>query len=455
MKNEELSALIARYDVPVPRYTSYPTVPFWEDNLSTERWKEEVRLAYLRGGKEGISLYIHLPFCERLCTYCGCNKRITINHGVETPYLQSVLEEWRQYKALLGEDIILRELHLGGGTPTFFSAENLRLLLDGILKEVHLHPDYEFGVEIHPTVTNTMQLQTLFDLGFKRLSVGVQDFDETVQAIINRRQTFEETYKIIATARAIGYDSINVDLIYGLPRQTLDSVRNTIEKIRVLKPERIAFYSYAHVPWKSKGQRHYTEADLPQGADKRALYELGVEMLREAGYYEIGMDHFALAHDELYRASRQGTLHRNFMGYTPRKTELLVGLGASSISDTGTAFAQNNKEIEGYQACIRQGNLAVERGHVLNAEDRALRQHILGLLCHGRTSWQEGEAFLPVLEEGLLRLKNLEADKLVRLSSQSIEITDLGKKFIRNIASQIDARLWRRNLEKPTFSQAV
>jgi oxygen-independent coproporphyrinogen-3 oxidase len=209
------------------------------------------------------------------------------------------------------------------------------------------------------------------------------------------------------------------------------------------------------VPWKSKGQRHYTEADLPQGADKRALYELGLEMLQEAGYFEIGMDHFALSHDELYRASRQGTLHRNFMGYTPRKTELLLGLGTSSISDTGTAFAQNNKEVEGYQTQVSEGNLAIERGHVLNAEDMALRQHILGLLCHGRTSWQAGEHFTSILEEGVERLKTLEMDKLVHLSPQSIEITDLGRKFIRNIASQIDARLWRRALEKPTFSQAV
>lgn len=455
MKHEELSALIARYDVPVPRYTSYPTVPFWEDNLALHRWKSEVVQAHQRGGKQGVSVYIHLPFCERLCTYCGCNKRITVNHAVETPYLHAVLQEWQQYKTLVGEPIILRELHLGGGTPTFFSPENLRVLIENLLEGVTLHQDYEFSVEIHPTVTSTAHLQTLFDLGFKRLSVGVQDFDEQVQYIINREQTFEQTYKTIATARAIGYESINVDLIYGLPRQTQDSVRQTIEKIHILRPERIAFYSYAHVPWKSKAQRRYTEADLPQGAEKRALYELGLEELRKAGYYEIGMDHFALPHDDLYKASVNGTLHRNFMGYTPRKTELLIGLGASSISDTGTAFAQNAKEVEAYQAHLTAGESPIERGHLLNDEDQILRKHVLNLLCRANTSWELGKDYSPTLQEGLQRLKTLEQDGLVRLTSQSISITEVGKKFVRNIASQIDARLWRKALEKPTFSQAV
>jgi oxygen-independent coproporphyrinogen-3 oxidase len=451
----DLTALIARYDVPVPRYTSYPTVPFWEDNLSIERWKSEVYQAHQRGGKEGVSLYIHLPFCERLCTYCGCNKRITVNHAVEMPYLQTVLAEWAQYKALLGKDIILRELHLGGGTPTFFSAENLKILLNGILEGITLHPDYEFGVEIHPTVTTTAQLQTLFDMGFQRLSVGVQDFDEQVQYIINREQTFEQTYKTIATARVMGYTSINIDLIYGLPRQTKESVRQTIEKIQLLKPERIAFYSYAHVPWKSKAQRRYSEEDLPQGTEKRALYEVGLEMLQQAEYHEIGMDHFALPQDELYLASTSGTLHRNFMGYTPRKTELLIGLGASSISDTGTSFAQNAKEVENYQTQIATGNLAVERGHCLNEEDQILRKHILDLLCQGHTSWEIEKNHLSILPEGLERLKSLAQDNLVELTPNSITITRLGKKFIRNIASQIDARLWRKAIEKPTFSQAV
>jgi len=454
MQNTELSALIARYDVPVPRYTSYPTVPFWENNLPTKDWKSEVLLAY-QHSREGISLYLHLPYCEKLCTYCGCNKRITMNHGVEIPYINTVLREWEMYKRLLGKGIVIRELHLGGGTPTFFSAENLHLLLTGLLKDTQLHPDYEFGVEIHPTVTSTAQLQTLFDLGFKRLSVGVQDFDAKVQYIINRAQTFEQTYKIIATARAIGYQSINIDLIYGLPRQTAESVQMTIEKIQILKPERIAFYSYAHVPWKSKSQRRYTEADLPQGADKRALYELGFAALLQAGYHEIGMDHFALPTDELYQASRNGTLHRNFMGYTPRHTELLIGLGASSISDTGTAFAQNEKEIEAYQAQIDEGDLPIVHGHLLTNEDKILRKHILHLLCNGFTSWEEGTDSHISLAEGLQRLKPLENDGLVKLTSNGITITTVGKKFVRNIASQLDARLWRKATEKPTFSQAM
>ncbi|MCU0444707.1 MAG: oxygen-independent coproporphyrinogen III oxidase [Microscillaceae bacterium] len=450
----QFTHLIQKYDIPTPRYTSYPTVPFWDDNLDESQWRKQVIQAY-QANQEGISLYIHLPFCEKLCTYCGCNKRITVNHQVEHPYMQAILQEWAIYRAILGEKPLIREIHLGGGTPTFFSADNLHYLINQILQNSRLHPDYEMGLEIHPNVTQAQQLQVLYDLGFTRLSVGVQDFDPKVQDIINRHQTFIQTQAIIASARQIGYQSINIDIIYGLPLQTAQSIRDTIDKIKILQPERLAFYSYAHVPWKSKAQRRYSEADLPQGAEKRALYELGRTQLLAAGYHEIGLDHFALSQDGLYQAANQGTLHRNFMGYTTRHTRLLLGLGASSIGDTWGAFMQNIKEVEEYQATVAQGKLPIFKGHLLTDEDLILRKHILQILCKGETDWENQADFCAVLPDAMIRWQSFVEDGLVELQSQKVIVTPLGRAFLRNIAMQADARLWRKTISEPLFSRAV
>lgn len=447
--------LLAKYDVPSPRYTSYPTVPFWnEQPLTQERWFLHVQRAFNKTNKtEGISLYLHLPFCEQLCTYCGCNKRITKNHGVEEPYMQALLEEWEQYLAVFEEKPRIAELHLGGGTPTFFSAQNLKKLLEALLENAEVTPDAEFSVEVHPNATNAAQLQVLYNLGFRRLSVGIQDFDPRVQFVINRIQTFEQTKETFDTARAIGYTSINGDIIYGLPHQTAESVRLTIEKVKELRPERIAFYSYAHVPWKSKAQRRYSEADLPALAEKRSLYELGRTLLEAAGYVEIGLDHFALPTDELYLAARQGLLHRNFMGYTPRHTELLVGLGASSISDTGTAFMQNVKEVEAYEEVVSTGKLPILKGHELTTEDLLIRQHILNLMCRLATSWSEED--LPYFVDALIRLQPLADDGLLHYSTHHIEVLPAGRPFLRNIAMCLDARLWSAQPTTPVFSRSV
>jgi oxygen-independent coproporphyrinogen-3 oxidase len=449
---QKASALIQKYDIPTPRYTSYPTVPFWQDNLALQEWENQVRKANL-SSKEGLSLYIHLPFCEKLCTYCGCNKRITINHQVEQPYLQSLLKEWQLYLQILGEKPLIREIHLGGGTPTFFSAQNLAKLLEPILKSVQIHPDFEFGLEVHPNVTNYEQLKTLYDLGFRRLSAGVQDFDPQVQAIINRFQTFEQTQQVIEDARSLGYQSINVDIIYGLPLQTAQSIEMTVEKIKILRPERLAFYSYAHVPWKSKAQRRYTEADLPQGAEKRALYELGREAFFHANYYEIGLDHFALAEDALYQSLQNGTLHRNFMGYTPRHTQLLIGLGASSISDSWGAYLQNEKEIENYQALVNQGNIPIFKGHLLSIEEKIIRKIILQILCQGKLDLQKFE--WNEKAEALARLQDLVKDELIILENNQLQVTDLGRAFLRNIAVQFDTAYWEKQSEEKMFSRSV
>ncbi|MDX5483046.1 MAG: oxygen-independent coproporphyrinogen III oxidase [Hymenobacteraceae bacterium] len=447
--------LLAKYDVPSPRYTSYPTVPFWDEKpLTQERWLLHVQQAFRKTNKsEGISLYLHLPFCEQLCTYCGCNKRITKNHAVEEPYLQAILQEWEQYLAVFEEKPRITELHLGGGTPTFFSADNLKKLLEALLEKAEIPPHAEFSVEVHPNATSVAQLQVLYDLGFRRLSVGIQDFDPRVQFVINRIQTFEQTKEIFDAARAIGYTSINGDIIYGLPHQNADCVRHTIEKVKELRPERIAFYSYAHVPWKSKAQRRYSEADLPAPAEKRGLYELGRNLLEEAGYVEIGLDHFALPEDELYTAVQNGTLHRNFMGYTPRHTELLIGLGCSSISDTGTAFMQNIKEVEAYEEAVFAGGLPVFKGHELTTEDLLIREHILNIMCRMHTSWSEED--LPYFIDALVRLQPLAEDGLVDYSDHHIEVLSAGRPFLRNIAMCLDARLWEQKPTTPVFSKSV
>jgi len=333
--------LIRKYNQPVPRYTSYPTVPYWKNDLAIEKWQEAFAAQFnIHNAADGISIYIHLPFCESLCTYCGCNKKITQNHSVEEDYVKAIEKEWKLYRKLMKQTPVIREIHLGGGTPTFFSPGNLRYLLNTLLKTSIVHPMHEFSIEGHPNNTSREHLETLYSLGFQRISYGVQDMDPDVQRIINRTQPIENVQSATDNARAAGISSVNFDLIYGLPLQSLQSIENTINQVIGLKPDRIAFYSYAHVPWTSRVQRLFNEADLPNAEEKIQLYLKGKEMLMASGYYDIGMDHFALAHDELYIAKQNGKLHRNFMGYTTQNSGLLVGLGVSAISDLGNAFAK-------------------------------------------------------------------------------------------------------------------
>ena len=446
--------LFEKYNVPAPRYTSYPTVPYWQKECPSEdAWKKQAVSAFQQNG--AISLYIHLPFCENLCTYCGCNKRITKQHSVEEPYIESVIKEWKMYAELLPGRPVLSELHLGGGTPTFFSPENLKYLLENILSDVDLPEQYEFGFEAHPNSTTKAHLEVLRDLGFSRLSIGVQDFAPEILEIINRRQTFEDVENVTLWARELGYESINYDLIFGLPLQTKEHIRTTIQKVKALFPERIAFYSYAHVPWIKPSQRAYSEADLPVGPEKRALYELGRTLLQEAGYLEIGMDHFALPTDSLSKAMEAGTLHRNFMGYTPLYTTLSLALGASSISDSWGAFVQNEKKIEDYQEAVNAGHFPVIKGHILSDEDRILRRHILNIMCRYETSWDQTEDQCEALYQGLERLDTLEMDGLIKRYPYKLEVTDKGKPFIRNICMALDAHYWRKQPEGALFSQAV
>lgn len=447
--------LLQKYDLPTPRYTSYPTVPYWNFGTLTEAsWKETVVNTFREENGE-LCIYIHLPFCENMCTFCACNKRITVNHAVEDPYISSVLKEWAMYRSLLPATPVIREIHLGGGTPTFFSPDNLEQLIKGITKDAIVKEDHEFSIEVHPNYTTEEHIKRLASVGFNRISLGVQDFDPKVQFVINRIQSFEKTKEVVDWARKYQYTSINIDLVYGLPHQTVSSVEHTIELIKTLMPDRIAFYSYAHVPWKSKVQRRYSEADLPAAADKWAMYSRGRELLEEAGFQPIGMDHFALANDKLFTAAREGKLHRNFMGYTTTRSKLIIGLGVSSISDAWYGFAQNEKEVEAYEAKISQGILPLVHGHKLTEEDTVIRRKILELMCENETVLDHPVLDTAFIETAFNKLALLEADELVKLSGRKIQVTEKGMSFIRIISAAIDAYLWRNHSGANTFSKAI
>lgn len=450
------SYLLEKYNQPVPRYTSYPTVPFWQEGFDVDTWQSLFAREYEGAdAANGISLYIHLPFCESLCTYCGCNKKITTQHSVEEPYMEAILAEWNLYSKLMKTKPVIRELHLGGGTPTFFSPENLVSLLTRLFDGAIIHPQHEFSFEGHPNNTTRGHLQALYDLGFRRVSFGVQDHNPRVQHVINRIQPLENVQRVISEAREIGYDSVNTDLIYGLPLQTLASMEETIQQTITLRPDRIAFYSYAHVPWTSRAQRLFDEHDLPDADLKMQLYRLSKKLFREAGYQDIGMDHFALPHDDLYLAKQDGTLHRNFMGYTLHPGNILVGLGVSAISDAEMGYAQNEKTLHDYYAAIQQGRLPVVKGYLLSEEDKAFRDYILDISCRGKTNFRNKD--LTLLETYCFpELDQLQQDGLLTYNERGLHITETGAHFIRNICYAFDLHVHRKKTSSiPLFSKAI
>ncbi|MCP5151118.1 MAG: oxygen-independent coproporphyrinogen III oxidase [Ectothiorhodospiraceae bacterium] len=452
------SQLVAKYDVPGPRYTSYPTVPYWEsEGFGVEAWRDALAETYAAEGRRtGIAVYVHLPYCESLCTFCGCTKHISRSHAVEGPYVDGLLAEWAQYRRLFDADLAVREIHLGGGTPTFFSPASLARLVDGLLAGTRPADDHEFGFEAHPNSTSREHLERLHELGFRRLSLGVQDFDPVVQTAIHRHQPLERVREVTEQARALGYASVNYDLVYGLPKQRIEGVRSTVRDVLALRPDRIAYYGYAHVPWvKGVGQRGFVDADIPRGADKRALYEAGRTMLEDAGYEEVGLDHFALPDDGLARAWREGRLARSFMGYTESRTRICVGLGMSAIGDAWGAFAQNEKKVATYLERVGRGELPLLRGHRLNAEDLVLRRHIHEVMCRFETSWDEAEGAMPALRDAVAELAPLAEDGIVELGSNRVRVTARGRPFLRNVCMAFDARLRARAPTAPTFSQAI
>jgi oxygen-independent coproporphyrinogen-3 oxidase len=349
----------------------------------------------------------------------------------------------------------IKEIHLGGGTPTFFSSTNLSKLINGIFKRADKFQGFEFSYEGHPNHTSEEQLKTLYDLGSRRNSFGIQDYDPKVQRAIHRVQSFEQVKKVHNLSREIGYESISHDLIFGLPFQTEDSIRNTIRNTVALKPDRIAYYSYAHVPWiKGVGQRGFDDCDLPKDDVKRRLYELGKQLFFDNGYVEIGMDHFALPTDTLSKSVVNKSIHRNFMGYTAGKTELMIGLGMSSISDSWYAFAQNEKSIETYTEKVNRGVIPIFRGHLLTETDLVIRKHILDLMCNLETVWNDGIS-LKEKRNIVLRLQEILDDDLIEISSDKITVKEEGRMFIRNICMAFDLRLINNKPETRLFSMTI
>jgi oxygen-independent coproporphyrinogen-3 oxidase len=452
------TSLVNKYNIAGPRYTSYPTVPYWNDTtFSVEKYKSSMITSFKESNiKEGISLYIHMPFCESLCTFCGCNKRITKQHDVELPYIEAVLKEWSMYVSLFDEKPIIKEMHLGGGTPTFFKPENLKKMINGIMDLAIIAEDHEFSFEGHPNNTTKKHLQALYDVGFTRVSFGVQDYNITVQKAIHRIQPFENVKRVTEWSREIGYKSVGHDIIFGLPFQTMEHVEETILKTKELGPDRLAFYSYAHVPWiKGNGQRGFKDSDLPKPELKRQQYELGKQLLTEVGYFEIGMDHFALPTDSLYKSMQSKSLHRNFMGYTASKTQAMIGLGVSSIGDSWYGFGQNVKVLEDYYDLINENKLPIYRGHILNTEDLVIRRHILNLMCGFETSWSSEAMVFPEIPEVLMKLKEMEQDELLEIDSKSIKILEKGHPFVRNICMAFDLLLQRKTPDVQLFSMTV
>ncbi|MCH2450700.1 MAG: oxygen-independent coproporphyrinogen III oxidase [Gracilimonas sp.] len=446
--------LIRKYNVPGPRYTSYPTVPYWSDaGIKPGDWESTLISAFAESYDDGISLYIHLPFCESLCTFCGCHKKITKRHEVEDPYIETVLKEWKLYTGFLPVTPVIKEIHLGGGTPTFFNPHNLKRLLYGIMDEAVVAEQVEFSFEGHPNNTTREHLQTLYDLGFRRVSYGVQDYDPRVQFAINRIQPFDNVKRVHEWSKEIGYTSVNHDLVFGLPHQTKESIRDTIEKTNKLRPDRIAFYSYAHVPWiKGNGQRGFNDEDLPKDDEKRGLYELGKRMFYENEYVEIGMDHFALKSDGLYEAMQNESLHRNFMGYTAGATKVMIGLGMSAISDSWYSFAQNEKNLKDYEQRVEKGEMPIFRGHLLSNTDLMIRQQILNIMCRFETEFDGSEKLLQQIKE---RLSELEKDGLVQISGRTIKVTRAGIPFVRNVCMAFDLKLHEHKPKERLFSQTV
>lgn len=445
----EMQQLIQKYNQPGPRYTSYPPVPFWK----IERWDTSAWIETLKKGQElpegnAISIYVHLPYCDSLCTFCGCHKYITTNHAVESTYIDAVLKEWNVVSRKLSPATRIAEIHLGGGTPTFFNPSELKRLVEGLIKRFPPTEAVEFGFEAHPNSTTAEHLEILYSLGFRRISFGIQDYDETVQQAIHRVQPVEQVQFCHEKAREAGYTSISHDLVFGLPKQTLAGFEKTVEQTIAFRPERLSLYSYAHVPWvKGTGQRGFNETDLPSPELKRALYELAKTRFLEAGYEEIAMDHFALSEDQLAKAYHTGKLHRNFMGYTTNNTPVLIGLGMSAISDAWFGYAQNEKDLKTYLKQVDAHGSAWEKGHLLSETDLVVRKHINQLMCRFETETPSDQAIIEKLEPML-------EDGLVELTDQRVFVTEKGKPFVRNCCMAFDPYL-ETPISKLTFSMTI
>jgi oxygen-independent coproporphyrinogen III oxidase len=449
---------LARYNRPGPRYTSYPTAPVWRDDFGPD----DLEGIYAEADREArpVSLYMHLPFCESLCLFCACNVVISKNKAVAPPYLETLKREMEHVARFVSRTRPVAQFHWGGGTPTYLSPAQLEDLFTQARERFTFSPEAEIGVEVDPRVTSEHHLATLRRLGFNRLSLGIQDFHPQVQQTVHRVQPYEQTRDLSDTARRLGFDSINVDLIYGLPYQTAETFRATVERVLTLAPDRVAMFSYAHVPWLKKQQGSF-QKHLPEGMEKFRIFQAGLERFLSAGYAYIGMDHFARPTDELAVAQRNRTLHRNFQGYTTKAGADLYGMGVSAISGIGAAYAQNFRDVAGYSQAVTTRGIATMRGYRLTRDDLVRRSLISRLLCHAVISMREleqefGLDFAGYFAEELRRLEPFVADGLVHIQDDEISVTMLGRIFIRNVAMIFDPYLEQQELtRRPLFSRTL
>jgi oxygen-independent coproporphyrinogen-3 oxidase len=451
-------AFLEKYNRPGPRYTSYPTAPVWKDDFGPDDVERSFASADDRSTP--VSLYMHIPFCESLCLFCACNVSIQKDKNVAIPYLDALKREIDHVSRKVSKRRAVIQFHWGGGTPTYLTPQQMDDLFGYARERFSFAPDAEIGIEIDPRVTSREHLETLRRLGFNRLSMGIQDFEPRVQETIHRVQPYEMTRDLILAARELGFESLNVDLIYGLPHQTAESFHATIARTLTLSPDRVAMFSYAHVPWLKKQQGSFA-VHLPEGMEKFRIFRAGLEGFLDAGYLYIGMDHFARPGDELGVAQQNRTLHRNFQGYTTKAGADLYGMGVSAISSIGDAYAQNRREVPAYESAVAERGIATMRGYRLSPDDRLRRAVIGRLLCHTVIPKREveeefgitfDEYFAPELE----RLEEPRADGLVVLSPGEIRVTQLGRIFIRNIAMPFDRYLHDQQMDKkPLFSKTL
>lgn len=450
--------LLTRYDQPGPRYTSYPTAPVWSHEFGPSDHHDSLVRANDADGA-GMSLYVHLPFCRSMCFYCGCSVIISRDKKNGDRYVNEVLQEAELARTSLQAHRPVVQHHWGGGTPTFLTCAQIERLFQG-LRAIYPHADdAEISIEVDPRVTTVEQLEVLRACGFNRISMGVQDFDEEVQQAINRIQPFDQTQELVEASRRLGFTSINLDLVYGLPHQTAEKFGKSIEQVLGLRPDRLACYGYAHVPWLKKHQEVISVEDLPRGSDKLDLYLLALNSFQDAGYEAIGMDHFALPEDGLVQAANAGELHRNFMGYATHQAEDMLSFGVTSISEIAGAFAQNVKQLHQYREHLDAGRLPVERGLRRSADDEKRRQIILDLMCRFWLDFDAhggADAFRLEYATAMQAMTPLAEDGLIELDDRGIRVTPLGRLFVRNVAMPFDAYLEKqRQANKPMFSRTV
>lgn len=451
--------LLRRFDVPGPRYTSYPTADRFVEAFTERDYVQALEQRRAGSMALPLSLYVHIPFCESVCYYCACNKVITKHHSRAAEYLRYLAREVELQVAHLGKGHNVSQLHLGGGTPTFLSDAELEDLMAMLRRHFTLVPGGEYSVEVDPRTVTEERLKTLARLGFNRLSFGVQDFDPAVQKAVHRVQPAEQVFELVAAARRIGFESVNVDLIYGLPLQTPESFARTLVQVNELRPDRIALYAYAHLPSRFKPQRRISAAELPSAGDKLSMLSLSLDALMTAGYVYVGMDHFALPNDALAVAKRQGRLHRNFQGYSTQPDCDLIALGVSAIGRIGATYSQNAKTLEEYRDLLDQGRLPIVRGLALTRDDLLRRAVIMSLMCQGEVQFESIELghlieFKNHFARELEVLEGLAGEGLVRLSATGIQVTETGWFLVRAIAMVFDKNL-QVDLDRARFSRII